>query len=411
MNYFECIRTAFCALGVNRMRSALTMLGIVIGVAAVICMISVGMGAQSDVAEQIRTLGANLLLVRPGAQTSGATRLQAGTADTLTEDDASAIRRQVADVVVAAPLLSRSAHLVAGDKNWTSLVAGVGNDYLVGREWRIQSGRVFTTEELDNSGKVAIIGSDIVEQLFEGQPASGRTLRIDNVPFTVVGVLDTKGQGPAGISQDDVVFVPLSAAKSRLLGAVHGSTREAMDFILIKVSGQPAMQEVTEGVTGLLRQRHRLMRDVTDDFTIQNPAEILNARKGAVRTLGALLISVASVSLAVGGISIMNIMLVSVTERTREIGLRMAVGACRQDIRRQFLVESVALALTGGLLGSLVGCSAAFLIAWQAGWPVVIGPLSIVLACGFATLVGVVFGLYPAHRASGLDPIVALRCE
>jgi putative ABC transport system permease protein len=387
------------------------MLGIVIGIAAVICMMSVGMGAQSDVADKIRTLGANLLLVRPGAQTSGATRLEAGTAHTLTDDDASAIRRLVPGVVVAAPLLSRSAHLVAGDRNWTSLVAGIGDDYLVAREWHIQSGRTFTPEELVFDRKVAIIGSDIVGQLFDGGSALGKTLRIGRVPFTIIGMLATKGQGPAGISQDDVVFVPLSAAKSRLLGAVRGGTREALDFILVKVSGQESMPGVADGIATLLRQRHRLMRDVPNDFSIQNPTDVLTARKGAVRTLGTLLISIALVSLAVGGISIMNIMLVSVTERTREIGLRMAVGACRQDIRIQFLAEAVVLALTGGLLGSLAGCAAASMIAWRAGWPVVIGPMSIILACGFATIVGIVFGLYPAHRASRLDPIVALRCE
>jgi putative ABC transport system permease protein len=359
MSVLDSLWAGICALLANRIRSALTMLGIVIGVAAVICMLSIGMGAQSDVAEKIRTLGSNLLLVKPGAQISDAARLGAGTAHTLTEDDASAIRHEVGGVQTAAPLLSHSEQLIAGDRNWSSLVAGVDRDYLVAREWRIASGRTFATGELDRADKVAIVGSDIVEQLFDGRPALGATLRIGKVPFIIIAVLDKKGLGPAGISQDDVVFVPLSAAKSRVLGSVHGGTREAMDFILVKTADQQLMPDVANGIVALLRQRHHLVRDAPDDFSVQNPAEVLTARKGALSTLTILLISVASISLAVGGISIMNIMLVSVTERTREIGIRMAVGARRRDIHRQFLAEAVVLTLISGLVGSAVGCAAA----------------------------------------------------
>jgi putative ABC transport system permease protein len=393
------------------MRSLLTVLGIIIGVAAVVCMISVGAGAQAQISEKIRTLGANLLIVTPGAQSSGGARLEVGTRHTLTEEDALAIRRDIEAVQVSAPVLSRRTQVVVGNKNWASLVAGIKPDYLVAREWPILEGRAFSAEELESGTKVAIIGDVVLDELFSGQPPLGQTLRIANVPFTVIGVLDKKGQGAMGRNQDDVIFIPLSAAKSRVLGAVRGNTRDALDFVVIKVIDAAALPDVQNSVKALLRQRHQLRKEAPDDFKIENLSDVLSAREGAVRTLGFLLTAVASVSLIVGGISIMNIMLVSVTERTREIGLRMAVGARRRDIRRQFLIEAVTLALVGGVIGALLGCAGAISIAWQAEWPVLISPWAIALACAFSGMVGIAFGLYPAYRASRLDPMVALRFE
>jgi putative ABC transport system permease protein len=374
-------------------------------------MVSVGAGAQAEVSEKIRTLGANLLFVLPGAKNSGGARLESGTQPTLTEEDAASIRRELVDVQVAAPLLSRSMPLVATNRNWVTVVAGINADYLVAREWQIASGRSFTSDEITSGTKVAIVGSVIVEELFNGRAGIGETFRIGSVPFTVIGVLDRKGLGAAGRSQDDVVFIPLSAAKSRVLGAVRGTTREALDFISIKVSDASAMPEIERELEALLRQRHRIRGDAPSDFRIENPADVLFARGAAVRLLGSLLIAVAAVSLVVGGISIMNIMLVSVTERTREIGLRMAVGASRRDVRWQFLIEALILALMGGLVGAISGAVAAVAIALKAGWPILISPWAIILACGFAAFIGISFGLYPAHRAARLDPIVALRFE
>ena len=410
MSLLESLTIAVRSLGVNKLRSALTALGIIVGVAAVVCMISIGAGAQADVAEKIRALGANLLVVMPGAQSAGGARLEAGTQATLTEDDASAIRRELNDVLVAAPLLAHSAHIVARGKNWTTNVAGITTDYLIAREWRLSSGRPFTERELEIGDKVAIVGSVVVKELFDGAPSLGETIRIGNVPFTIIAVLENKGEG-VGRSQDDVVFIPLSAGKSRVLGAVRGDTREALDFIAVKVSDPAAIPEVRGQLEALLRQRHRLRSYAASDFRIENPVDVLATRQQATQTLRYLLIAVASISLIVGGISIMNIMLVSVTERTREIGLRMAVGARRRDIRRQFLIEAMTLAAAGGVIGAVIGAAAAAIIAWEAAWPVLINPWALLLACGFAGAVGIFSGLYPAYRASQLDPIVALRFE
>ncbi len=410
MSPLDTLNSCLGAMGANKLRSGLTLLGIIVGVAAVVCMVSVGLGAQAEVAEKIRTLGANLLLVKPAATTQGVARGEAGSGHKLGEEDAAALLQEVAEIVVAAPLVSRATQLIAGNRNWATLVAGTDNAYLTAREWRIGEGRAFTASEIDSAAKVAIIGTDIARELFPGTAATGSTLRIGEIPFTVIAVLAAKGQGAAGRSQDDVVFIPLSTAQSRV-GAMHGTPRAAVDFIAVKLQEPEIVERAREAIREVLRSRHHLRPEAADDFTIENPADVLIARQAAMKTLAYLLLSVASVALIVGGISIMNIMLVSVTERTREIGLRIAVGARRRDIRRQFLLEATVLALAGGLIGALSGCIGAVVIAWRFGWPVVISPTAIAVGCAFAGFIGIAFGLYPAQRATRLDPMTALRFE
>jgi putative ABC transport system permease protein len=411
MNVWACVRSAVRALRANLLRSALTMLGIVIGVAAVIAMVAVGSGAQTQVAEQIRSLGANLLLVQPGSESEGAVRLGAGSRHNLTEEDAAAIAAEVPDVLAAAPTVAGNAHLVHGNRNWSSVVGGVTPDYLVARDWRIAKGRAFTSDEVETAAKVVLLGATVVEELFANEGPLGQLVRIANVPFTVVGVLGAKGQAAeSGRDQDDVALLPLTAAKLRVLGARSQVSRRAVDFIMVKATSTDTMAPVQLQIEQLLRQRHRLAPD-DDDFKIREPAAAMEAQAAAARSLTLFLAAVASVSLVVGGISIMNIMLVSVTERTREIGLRQAVGARRQDIRGQFLIEAVMLCVLGGLTGIVLGIGVAIAIAELVGWPIFVSPLAVLVAFGFAGAVGVFFGFYPAHKASRLDPIEALRFE
>jgi putative ABC transport system permease protein len=399
------------ALRAHTGRSLLTTLGIVVGVAAVICTMSIGAGAEDEVTERLRALGANLLIVTPGAAKPGGVRLEVGRRRNLTEADATAIGGEIPGVESAAPLVARRLQIIAGDRNWSTLVAGVTAAYLTAREWSAAEGRLFETAELEQGARLAIVGSDVAEALFPGRSAVGEPVRIGAVPATVVAVLARKGVGSAGRSQDDVVFVPLSMARSRLLGEASGPKRNALDLISVKLAVLALLPDAKSQIEALLRVRHRLLPEAPDDFAVENPAEVLEARAGATRALAWLLLSSASVSLAVGGISLMNIMLVSLGERTREFGVRMAVGAGRRDLVLQMLVETVALALAGGLIGSLLGVAASLAVAWQAGWRVSIAPLSVLTAWALAGAVGLVFGLYPAFRASRLDPIEALRGE
>lgn len=403
---FDALR----ALRVNMLRSVLTTLGIIIGVAAVIIMVSVGAGAEARVAELIRSLGSNLVIVLPGTSTAGGVRLGRGTRPTITEDDATAIQREIPSVQVVAASVRGSGQVVFGNLNWSTLIYGVTPEYLEVREWEIASGRVFTPEEVRGAAKVVLMGETVVESLFPGEDPVGQIIRIKRVPFEVIGMLKGKGQTSHGRDQDDVIFIPLSTAKKRVLGGRRISGKN-VDSIFVKARTSELVSEAEEQVRSLLRQRHRLRPGQDDDFFIRNLSQILETRAESSRAMALLLAAVASVSLVVGGIGIMNIMLVSVTERTREIGLRMAVGAKGRDILAQFLIEAVTLSLIGGLIGIVLGVGGSVAIAIAGDWPMVIGIDSIILAFSFSAAVGVFFGFYPARKAARLDPIEALRYE
>ncbi len=388
------------------------MLGIIIGVGAVITMVGVGAGAQARVAEEIRSLGSNLIIVLAGTVTSGGVRLGTGSKVSITEDDAWAIQREVPSVQVAAPSVQGKAQdgqIVYGNLNWTTLVQGVTPEFFVAREWDVAAGKPFTEEDVEGATKVALVGQTVVVNLFAHADPLGQIIRIKHVPFTVIGVLDRKGQSTFGQDQDDVILVPLSTAQ-RLISSKKVKIG-SVNSISIKVREPDAMKEAEEQVRSLLRQRHRLKATDPDDFWLRNLSEILQAQEESSRVLTMLLAAIASVSLLVGGIGIMNIMLVSVTERTREIGLRMAVGARSRDILGQFLVEAVTLSLIGGLIGVGLGLTCAYGAAYVAEWRTLIQFEAILVAFGFAGTVGIFFGFYPARKASRLDPIEALRYE
>ena len=401
---------ALQALKVNKLRSALTMLGIIIGVAAVITMIAVGSGAQARVKEQISSLGSNLMIVIPGSLLQSGVRLGTGNAQTLTEDDAIAIGREIPEVVVSAPVTRGGGQIVSGNSNWGTTIYAVTPDFFDAREWPLISGRMFESGELSGAGKVVILGQTVARQLFGDEDPVDQMVRIKGVPFTVIGLADKKGQSSQGQDQDDAVFVPLSTGRRRLFGEAMGRIAR-VGTIAVKVGDGQDMKAVEEKITDLLRQRHRLQVGAEDDFTIRNLAEILQAQEAASKVMSLLLAAVASVSLLVGGIGIMNIMLVSVTERTREIGLRMAIGARGADILEQFLVEAMTLATLGGLIGVFLGFVASWIVEALTEWPIQLSALSIILAVGFSAAIGIFFGYYPARKASLMLPIQALRYE
>ncbi len=410
MNVLASSRIALRALRVNKLRSTLTMLGIIIGVGAVIAMVAIGSGAQARVAEQLQALGANMIFVFPGSTTSGGLRAGAGSSISLTEEDAWTIQRDVQGVVVAAPTMRGSGQLVWGNLNWSTMIVGVTPEYFDARDWPTTSGRVFAQEDVDGAAKVAILGQTVAQSLFGDTDPIGQTVRVKKLLCTVVGVLDSKGQNTFGQDQDDVIVIPLTTAKRKVLGVSLANAR-TVNGISIKVADSEDLKEVQQHIRDLVRQRHRLQPGQDDDFGIRSAAEMVQTKDEQAQLMTKLLMSIASVSLLVGGIGIMNIMLVSVTERTREIGLRMAVGARGRDILTQFLVEALTVALIGGSIGVVAGLTASFALAYFGEWRTVISPAAMLLAFTFSGLIGIFFGFYPARKAAGLNPIDALRYE
>jgi putative ABC transport system permease protein len=410
MSLLEAIRSALSAIGANALRSALTMLGIIIGVAAVIAMVAIGSGARERVTSQIKSLGANLAVIQSGNVTQGGARLGAGASSTLTDEDASAVLREVEGVVAAAPVIVTRAQAIYQGTNWSTQITATDLDFFAAREWDVADGRLFEPEELRRGEIVAIIGQTVARNLFGEQNPLDQQFRIRNVPFKVIGVMAPKGQSALGQDQDDVIFVPLDTGRRRIVGRNYARDR-SVQTIMVKFESEQAITPGIELTRALLRQRHRLTEDADDDFIVRNLTEIANTATAAANTLSWLLAAVAAVSLLVGGIGIMNIMLVSVTERTREIGLRLAVGARQRDVLAQFLIEATTLATIGGAVGIALGVGAALTIARIAGWPSVVSLETIAIAVGVSGLIGVFFGFYPARQAARLDPIEALRRE
>ena len=410
MKILVSIRVALRALRVNRLRSALTMLGIIIGVAAVIAMVAIGSGATASIQAQIQSIGSNIIMVLSGSLTTGGMRLGSGASQTLTEDDAKAIAAECPAVSAVAPTVRGGAQLMFGNSNWATSIQGTTPDYLAIRDLSVANGRAFTDQDVESAAKVALLGPTVAKNLFgDGDPV-GQVIRIKNAPFTVSGVLAAKGQSPTGQDQDDVVIVPISTAKREVTGASRANAR-SVGSLMVQAASANLMDEAQIEIGALLRQRHHIQAGQDDDFTVRNLSEVFDAQEGSAQVMALLLGAIASVSLIVGGIGIMNIMLVSVTERTREIGLRLAVGGKARDIMSQFLVEAVTLSVLGGTIGILLGLGASELISHFAGWSTLISPTAIILASVFSAVVGISFGYYPARKAAMLDPIEALRYE
>ncbi len=404
----QSLLIAIRALRVNKMRALLTMLGIIIGIAAVIAMVAIGSGASKMISDQIASIGSNLLLVLPGSVTSGGLRTGAGGTPTLTFDDAKAIRAECPSVAEVAPTVRGTAQVVFGNLNWSTIVMGVTPEILTVRDWPIVAGRNISQSDVDGATKNCLIGQTVAENLFGSADPLGKIIRIKKIPFTVVGLLAHKGQSPQGQDQDDVIFIPLQTAQRKVFGSQFPNTVGAM---MIQAQSADVLKKAEEEVIALLDQRHRISPAKERDFTVRNLSEILAVSEQSSRVMSILLGAVASISLIVGGIGIMNIMLVSVTERTREIGIRMAIGAKQRDILLQFLTEAVLLTTCGGIIGMGLGVVGAMVVSKLMQWPTLISSEAIIIAFLFSAGVGVFFGFYPARKAASLNPIDALRYE
>lgn len=403
--FWESVLIALDGLKANKLRSFLTMLGIIIGVGAVIAMVSIGMGVRQKVETSIAGLGSNLIIVMPGATSPSGVRLAAGSNTTLTNADAQAIAREIDGVSAVAPGVSRQYQMVYGNQNWTTNVQGTTPEFLEVRNFAVANGAFFTAKDVDTRARVAVLGKTVADNLFGDMSPLGQTIRINKAPFRVVGVLEAKGQSAGGMDQDDMVVVPLTTAQERLLGITY------LQNVNVQAASPEVIDKVQEDITVLLRARHRLAPGVPDNFTVRNLAAVMATAQETTGTITLLLANIAAISLLVGGIGIMNIMLVSVTERTREIGIRKALGATFQIVLLQFLIEAVVIGVTGGAIGVLLGIAASYAISLLAGWNTVVSPLAIVIAFVFSVMIGLFFGLYPARKAALLDPIDALRYE
>jgi putative ABC transport system permease protein len=402
---FMTLRIALRALARNKLRAFLTMLGIIIGVGAVIAMVAIGEGAKATIRSQIASLGTNVLIVLPGTSMQGGVRTGAGGVNTLVAGDARAIMRELPAVSFASPVLRRNEQVVAGNLNWFTLIQGVAPEMQQIREWQLDDGRFLHDGDVESAAKVAVVGETVVRQLFGNDDPVDAVIRIRNIPFRIVGVLAPKGQTSQGTDQDDTIMIPYTTMQKRLMRTT------SVQSIVVSAVSADRVQEAQEQIAALLRQRHRIGPDREDDFYIRNLSDIAEAASSSARVMAVLLGTVASISLLVGGIGIMNIMLVSVTERTREIGIRMAVGARSTDIMLQFLVEAVVMAATGGVIGILLGIGSSEVLNQWAQWPTHISPAIVAIAFCFSAAVGIFFGFYPARKAANLDPIDALRYE
>ena len=405
MKILNILLSAFRALQRNKMRSFLTMLGIIIGVGAVIAMLAIGQGAEYSVKEQIAALGTNVLMVYPGAQQQAGVRTAAGSATTLTEDDALAIGRECPAVQYISPGAVAGGQIIAGNLNWSTGIQGVGTDYLEIRQWPVEYGDFFTDQDVKAAAKVCILGRTVADNLFPESSPVDQTVRIRSVPFKVVGVLTKKGQNAMGQDQDDVILAPYTTVIRRL------SHWPNLRFILVSATSLKDISVAQTQISDLLRMRHKIQPYDPDDFTIRNQTDLAATATATTDILTILLASIASVSLLVGGIGIMNIMLVSVTERTREIGIRMSIGARSRDILTQFLIEALVLSLLGGIVGIILGVAGSSIISSIAKWPTIVTAFSIILSFGFSIAIGIFFGFYPARKAAMLNPIDALRYE